>query len=124
MSERSAAERIDIDFKLDVAGDSYVASLSDGEIGAAILTIRLPREIVEGAVLASSRIELEVRTTGAVIAYTDNDRDLASRPVGDLIAEALEACVPSEEAKDLVALEAILANALARLRQIRGEQDA
>ncbi len=124
MSEQSAAQRIEIDFRLNVAGDGYVASLSDGESGAAILTIRLPRGIVEEAVLASSRIGLEVRITGAVVAYSDDERDLVSRPVGDLIAEALDVCAPSEEANDLVALEAMLANALARLRHVRGEEDA
>jgi hypothetical protein len=89
---------------LDAGGDAYVATLRSSEAHAAETIVRLPRRIVDDAVLSASGITLELTPDGSVAAYAESSgaRTLARTPLSALIAEAVSPDALSADEKPAV----------------------
>jgi hypothetical protein len=107
---------------LDESGDAYVATLTSAGAHQAHLAVRLPRRLVDEAVLASAGIALELTPEARVAAYAESTaRTLVATTLRALIAQAVapEQLSGAEAAAALGRLEAELIGALETVRQAR-----
>jgi hypothetical protein len=108
--------------ELDESGDAYVATLTSAGAQQAHLAVRLPRRVVDEAVLASAGIALELTPEARVAAYAENTaRTLTATTLRALISQAVasESLTGEEASAALGRLEAELMGALETVRQAR-----
>jgi hypothetical protein len=108
--------------ELDESCDAYMATLTSPGTHHAQLAVRLPRRVVDEAVLASAGIALELTAEARVAAYAESTaHTLAATTLRALIAQTLapEALSGEEGSVTLERLEAELLHALESVRQAR-----
>ena len=100
-------------------GTGYVASYRQGDGREAVVTLWLPRQIVDGAVLGASGLALDLAADGTVMVYAEGtgSRTLARATLETLIMAALEVLDPESDLNYLPILEAQLEAGLAAVRQ-------
>ena len=108
-------------FLLEAGQDAYVVALSEAKQHDPILRVRIPRRTVEQAVLAVTTFNHELGLDGTVVTYAETARsdNLVATTLMQLVDEALELFSIDDDAADLPKLEAVLENALARVRGFR-----
>lgn len=126
MSEPSDMLHLRPCFALSAEHDDYSASLLDAVSEVPVITIRLPRRVVERAVLEAVGVSLELRTNGTVAVYAEaSDLDtVTATSLLLLVRDAVELLGTKEIAEELTYLEAALAQALSVVRErLRGSGD-
>lgn len=111
-----------IEVAFALTGDAYIARVRSSADREPIVTLILPRAVVDRAVLDAAQARLEVRLDGMVAAYLDADsRTLSSARLSELIAGAVSAdALAAEDDPTLISrLEAELERALDIVRRAR-----
>lgn len=100
-------------------GAGYVASYLQGDNRETMVTMWLPRQVVDGAVFHASRLALDLATDGWVMVYAEgtSSQTLARATLETLITTALEVLDPESDMNQLPMLEAQLEAGLAAVRQ-------
>jgi hypothetical protein len=110
--------------KLDGSGEGYIASLRRPGTQLPVAMLRLPRSVVENAVLEAVQTVLEVRSDGSVAAYLESGdlRTLSSTALSDLVAAAVSPDALGAEEDGMATLgrlEAELERALGIVRRVQ-----
>ena len=108
-------------FLLEAGQDASVVALSEASQQNPVLRVRIPRRTVERVILAVTTFNHELRLDGTVVTYAETARsdNLVATTLMQLVDEALELFSIDDDASDLPKLEAVLENALARVRGFR-----
>ena len=121
MSSAAVLRTVRTEFARDADTGEYVLAIVDTGSEALVVSIRLLANAVEAVVCGQAGIGLELRSNGTVTAFLDRGdaADLATKPLAELVAEALEVLSLEDDFEDLTSLEHALEVALSAVRSER-----